>query len=111
VKNIVHLRQCICDDTLPRSYWNEPYFKALAAVKAVADKYDLTMAEVALRWISHHSLMKREFGDSVSIGASSLKHIEQNLVDLEKGPLPEEVLKVLDEAWISVMLYATDYWH
>lgn len=35
------------------------------------------MAEVALRWISNHSFMKREHGDSVLIGASSLKHIEQ----------------------------------
>ena len=35
------------------------------------------MAEIALRWISHHSLMKREYGDAVLIGASSVKHIEQ----------------------------------
>jgi aflatoxin B1 aldehyde reductase len=74
------------------------------------------MAEVALRWVSHHSLMKRyvtfrspptgpgdgdrladngaddahrEYGDAIIIGASSLKHIEQNLLDLEKGPLRE----------------------
>lgn len=69
------------------------------------------MTEVALRWVSHHSLMKREFGDAVLIGASSLKHIEQvsirfvtirpsflisdllqNLVDLEKGPLRRSLL-------------------
>ena len=57
----------------------------------MAQKYNLTMAEIALRWISHHSLMKREHGDSVLIGASSTKHIEQNLIDLEKGPLRESV--------------------
>ena len=50
------------------------------------------MAEVALRWISHHSLLKREFGDAVLIGASSLKHIEQNLTDFEKGPLRKYLL-------------------
>ncbi|OCH95583.1 Aldo/keto reductase [Obba rivulosa] len=94
-----------------KRYWNEPYFKALAAINAVAEKYNLTLAEIALRWVSHHSLMKREFGDSILIGASSLKHIEQNLVDLEKGPLPEEVVQVLGDAWISVMPYAVDYWH
>ena len=70
-------------------YWNEPYFNALAKIEAVAEKYNLTMAEIALRWISHHSLMKREYGDAVLIGASSTKHIEQNLIDLEKGPLRE----------------------
>ena len=45
------------------------------------------MTEVALRWVSHHSLLKREYGDSILIGASSVNHIEQNMVDLEKGPL------------------------
>jgi aflatoxin B1 aldehyde reductase len=35
--------------------------------------------------------MKREFGDSVIIGASSLHHIKQNLLDLEKGPLRESL--------------------
>lgn len=70
-------------------YWNEPYFAALSKIEAVAEKHGLTLAEVALRWISHHSMMKREHGDAVLIGASSVKHIEQNLLDLEKGPLRE----------------------
>ncbi|KAI0702753.1 Aldo/keto reductase [Earliella scabrosa] len=94
-----------------KRYWNEVHFNALAKIEAVAQKHGLTMAEIALRWISHHSLMKREHGDSILIGASSLKHIEQNLVDLEKGPLPEEVLQVLDEAWLSVSAYAAPYFH
>ncbi|KZO91825.1 Aldo/keto reductase [Calocera viscosa TUFC12733] len=94
-----------------KRYWNDSYFKALELVKEVADKHQLTMAEVALRWVSHHSLMKREYGDSILIGASSLKHIEQNLLDLEKGPLPEEVLKVLDDAWELVKPVAAPYYH
>ncbi|KAF8964665.1 Aldo/keto reductase [Flammula alnicola] len=92
-------------------YWKEPYFKALASIKAVTDKHGLTMTETALRWISHHSLLKREYGDAVLIGASSLKHIEQNLIDLEKGPLPDEVVKALDDAWFDVQSYASRYWH
>ncbi|KAF8163003.1 Aldo/keto reductase [Crassisporium funariophilum] len=90
-------------------YWKEPYFKALASIKAVAEKHNLTLTEVALRWMSHHSMLKREYGDAILIGASSLNHIEQNLVDLEKGPLPEEVVKCLDEAWFQVQPYATQY--
>jgi len=92
-------------------YWKEPYFKALSSIKTVAEKHSLTLTEVALRWISHHSLLKREHGDAVLIGASSLKHIEENLVDLEKGPLPEEVVKALDEAWFEVQPYASRYFH
>ncbi|KAJ7286403.1 Aldo/keto reductase [Mycena rebaudengoi] len=89
----------------------EQYFKALDTIRPVVEKHNLTMAEVALRWISHHSFLKREHGDAVLIGASSLTHIEQNLVDLEKGPLPEEVLKALDEAWLDVKSIAANYYH
>ncbi len=57
-------------------------FQALQIIKDAADKAGLTMSEVALRWVSHHSLMKREYGDSVLIGASSLNHIEQVFVSI-----------------------------
>ncbi|KAJ3866974.1 Aldo/keto reductase [Lentinula novae-zelandiae] len=92
-------------------YWKEPYFDAVASIQTVADHYNLTMAEIALRWVSHHSLMKREYGDAILIGASSLEHIRQNLIDLEKGPLPEEVVTALDKAWESVKPYASKYHH
>ncbi|KAJ7499440.1 Aldo/keto reductase [Mycena latifolia] len=92
-------------------YWKEPYFNALKSIRPVVEQHNLTMAEVALRWISHHSLMRREHGDAVLIGASSLNHIEQNLIDLEKGPLPDDVLKALDEAWANVKPYASNYYH
>jgi len=94
-----------------KRYWNKTHFDALALIKPVIEKHGLTMPEVALRWVSHHSLMKREHGDSVIIGASSLEHIEQNLIDLEKGPLPEEVVQILDEAWETVKPVAVKYWH
>ena len=42
---------------------------------------------------------------------SSTKHIEQNLVDLEKGPLPDEVVKALDEACEKVRPLTSKYWH
>lgn len=49
----------------------------MAAIDAAAKAHKLTMAEIALRWISHHSLMSHEHGDAVLIGASSTKHIEK----------------------------------
>jgi aryl-alcohol dehydrogenase-like predicted oxidoreductase len=55
---------------------------------------------LALRWLSHHSALKRETGDAILIGASSVKHIEQNLVDLEKGPLR----KFTPSAFTTLML-------
>lgn len=64
-----------------------------------------------MRWMTHHSLLKREYGDGIIIGASSTKHIEQNMIDLEKNPLPEEVVKALDEGWERVKGLAGRYWH
>jgi aflatoxin B1 aldehyde reductase len=107
------------------------------------------MAEIALRWVSHHGFMRREYGDAILIGASSTKHIEQvsrmfwrtnpyfakfifppqNMIDLEKGPLrafnfcvmganklifyyltAEAIIKALDEAWMLVKPYASNYY-
>ena len=92
-------------------YWNDAYFDALDLLRPVAKKYRLTEAECALRWMTHHSMLKREQGDAIIIGASSIKHIEENLVDLEKGPLPEDVLEVLDKGWEGCRGVSIKYWH
>ncbi|KAF7345566.1 Aflatoxin B1 aldehyde reductase member 3 [Mycena venus] len=83
-------------------YWKPVFFDALAEVRSVVAAHGLTMAEVAFRWVSHHSLLRREFGDALIIGGSSAKQIEENLIDLEKGPLPTEVVAALDTAWETV---------
>lgn len=46
----------------------------------------------------HHSELSSNRGDAVMIGASSRKHIDSNLTDFEKGPLPEEVVQKVNEA-------------
>ncbi|KAK7733302.1 hypothetical protein SLS53_008199 [Cytospora paraplurivora] len=92
-------------------YWNDAYFDALDVVRPVAEKLGLTTAEASLRWISHHSLLRREEGDAIIIGASSKKQLEENLVSLEKGPLPEELVKAFDEGWALVKGVARPYFH
>ncbi len=71
------------------------------------------MLEIALRWCTHHSALKMQDGgtDGVIIGVSSLEQLKSNLGDLEKGPLPEEVLKALDEAWLIAKPTTPNYWH
>ncbi|KAF7345492.1 Aflatoxin B1 aldehyde reductase member 3 [Mycena venus] len=90
-------------------YWKPVFFDALSEVRIVMAAHGLTMAEVALRWVSHHSLLRRESGDAILIGGSNLQHIEANLIDLEKGPLPAEVLTALDEAWGAVKAHSSGY--
>lgn len=83
-------------------YWNDAFFDALDILRPVAKQHNLTEAECALRWMTHHSKLKREHGDAIIIGASSTKHMEQNMLDLEKGPLPQEVLDALNAGWDRV---------
>jgi aflatoxin B1 aldehyde reductase len=92
-------------------YWNDTYFDALELIEAAAEKHGLTVAEVALRWVEHHSQMKKELGDAIIVGASSTRHLEENLADLEKGPLPEDVVEALEAAWLKVKGVAPKYWH
>ncbi|KAK5163294.1 hypothetical protein LTR04_002663 [Oleoguttula sp. CCFEE 6159] len=92
-------------------YWNDAFFDALDMLRPVAAKHGLTEAECALRWMNHHSLLKRDKGDAIIIGASSTAHMEQNMVDLEKGPLPEDVVQALDAGWERTKGISGRYWH
>jgi aflatoxin B1 aldehyde reductase len=96
-------------DAYRRRYWNDAYFDALDIVRPVAARLGLTTTEAALRWVSHHSLMKKEHGDAVIIGASSVKQLEENLRNLGKGPLPEEMIRAFDEGWAVAKSVCTPY--
>ena len=93
-------------------YFRDATFDALRLIEPVVQKHNLTLLEVALRWCTHHSALKMQDGgkDGVIIGVSSFAQLEGNLKDLEKGPLPEEVVKVLDEAWQVTKPTTANYW-
>lgn len=92
-------------------YWNDTAFEALEILKPVAQAHNLTLVEVALRWMIHHSLMKKEHGDKVIIGASSVEQLAQNLDAFEKGPLPKEILEAVDAAWEHMKPVQPKYFH
>ena len=94
-------------------YFKDSTFQALKMIEEAAQKHNLTLLEIALRWCVHHSELKtREKGgnDGIIIGVSSFQQLEGNLADLEKGPLPEDVVKALDEAWLANKATAPTYW-
>jgi aflatoxin B1 aldehyde reductase len=97
-------------------YFKDATFEALKHIEPVVQKHNLTLLETALRWVNHHSKLKvggvsKDGHDGVIIGVSSLKQLEGNLSDLEKGPLPDEVVEALDYAWLNITKATTDtYW-
>ncbi len=96
-----------------KRYFKDATFDALRLIEPVAQKHKLTLLEIALRWCTHHSALKMQNGgrDGVIIGVSSFGQLESNLRDLEKGPLPDDVLKALDEAWLVAKPTTPNYWH
>jgi aflatoxin B1 aldehyde reductase len=93
-------------------YWNDAYFDALDILRPVAKKHGLTKAECALRWMTHYSLLKREYGDGIIIGVSSTKHVEDNMKLLDDpNLLPEEVVQALDAGCENVKGVSGKYWH
>ncbi|KAL8751328.1 MAG: hypothetical protein Q9199_006499 [Rusavskia elegans] len=96
-----------------KRYFRDSTFGALRSIEGTAQKHGLTLLEIALRWCIHHSALKMQNGgrDGVIIGVSSFSQVESNLKDLEKGPLPEGVVKTLDGAWSMTKATTPNYWH
>ena len=94
-------------------YFKDATFDALRILEPVVAKYGLTLTETAFRWLHHHSLIdfKTNGRDGIIIGVSSFTQLQNNLKDLEKGPLPDEVVKTLDEAWLVAKATTANYWH
>ena len=96
-----------------KRYFRDATFEALKLVEETAARHKLTLIEIALRWCVHHSALRIKDGgkDGIIIGVSSYEQLEGNLRDLQKGPLPEEVVKTLDEAWGVTKSTTPNYWH
>jgi aflatoxin B1 aldehyde reductase len=89
---------------------NQPVLDAVNLISQVAAKYNLTLPEIAFRWLNHHSQL-RLGKDGILIGVSSIQQLHSNIDATQKGALPQEVVNVLDEAWVCVKATSADYWH
>ncbi|KAF3765239.1 aflatoxin B1 aldehyde reductase-like protein [Cryphonectria parasitica EP155] len=93
-------------------YYRDSTFNALRVIEQAVEKHGLTIIETALRWIVHHSGLQIKNGnDGIIIGVSSREQLGNNLDNIEKGPLPDDVIKSLDEAWQISKIDAVPYWH
>jgi aflatoxin B1 aldehyde reductase len=95
-----------------KRYFKDANFEALSVIEPVAAKHGLTLIEIALRWCLHHSALNIQDGnDGIIVGVSSLSQLKENLADLKKRPLPDDVVKALDDAWLICKAHASDYWY
>lgn len=100
-------------NTYRSRYFKDGTFRALQIAERAAEDSGLTLIETALRWMVHHSGLNIGQGgnDGIIVGVSSVEQLENNLDNIEKGPLPEAVVKALDEAWEASKQDSANYWH
>lgn len=80
-------------------YWKKSYFDAVDLIKAAAREHGITIIEATFRWLSYHSMLKAERGDSILIGASKPEHLRQNIEAVKAGPLPQPIVDAFEKAW------------
>ncbi|KAG0650169.1 Oxidoreductase sirO [Hyphodiscus hymeniophilus] len=73
--------------------------EALDRWEKIAKEVGISKAELAYRWVAYNSMLKREQGDAIIIGASSIEQLKGTLEGLENGPLSREVEDKIDEIW------------
>ena len=66
-------------------------------LRELGEGYGLSMAEMALRWVYYHSILRN--GDGVIIGASKVAQLEAGLANIQQGPLPDSLADELDNLW------------
>ena len=85
-------------------YFKDTNFEALTLIRPVIEQHGLSLIEVAYRWCLYHSKLRvggvaNEGNDGIVIGVSSLEQMEANLMALDGGRLPEDVVRALDLGW------------
>jgi len=81
-------------------FWVPSYFDAMKQLNDVCKETDISITDVAFRWLAYHSLLDTTRGDAVILGGTSASHMTTNLSSLLNGrPLPQVILNTADKAW------------
>ncbi|KAI0892083.1 Aldo/keto reductase [Annulohypoxylon nitens] len=79
-------------------YFRDGIIEGARQIREAAETRGLSPLELAMRWLVHHSKLQGGH-DGIVIGFSNLQQLRDNLDYLERGPLDEDTLEVLENAW------------
>ncbi|PNS21548.1 Pyridoxal reductase [Sphaceloma murrayae] len=80
--------------------YNRPkLLEGLKLWNKVAISEGIAPAELAIRWIANHSVLKPELGDGIIFGSSSPQQLDQTLVNAKKGPLSKSAVEQIEQMW------------
>jgi aflatoxin B1 aldehyde reductase len=80
-------------------YKKSSLLDALDTWVKIVDDSGLGKAEVAYRWVAHHSALSGDKGDGIIFGAHKLAQVEQTIGYLRAGPLPTDIANRINELW------------
>ena len=91
-------------------FFKPEILEAAQRVRVEAERAGITGHAASLRWVLHHSKLGGDKDHGMIVGASSLAQMEENLRICAEGPLPEDLVKVVDEVWEHVKEVAPKPW-
>lgn len=84
------------------SLYDKPSLReALITWNQIAEKEGISKAELAYRWVAHHSILEGE-EDGVIFGVSKLSQVGQTAEGIQKGKLSKEAVEGIERIWESV---------
>lgn len=84
------------------SLYDKPLLRqALVAWNAISEQEGVSKAELAYRWVAHHSQLAGE-EDGVIFGASRLEQVVQTTQGIQRGKLSEGAVEGIQRIWEQV---------
>ncbi|KAL8983822.1 MAG: hypothetical protein Q9177_004871 [Variospora cf. flavescens] len=83
-------------------YYKPSYMNLLNDFGSLSEKSGISRAGLAYRWVRYHSQLTPDLGDEMILGSVTAEQLEQALAELNSGPLPQLVVKRIDELWEGV---------
>ena len=90
-------------------YWKKSYFDAVDSIRALCAGQGIKLPDSALRWELFHSMLSRQYGDTLIVGASNLQQLQDNLAGTQPGSLPVEIINAYEHAWQLAKPDCPDY--
>ncbi|KAH0421765.1 hypothetical protein CcaCcLH18_13239 [Colletotrichum camelliae] len=83
-------------------YVKDSYLSALEEWGKIAEEEQISKAELAYRWVVYHSILRKEYGDGIVFGSSSLSQMEETLLAYNRGPLSDKAVEAIEQIWEKV---------
>jgi len=81
-------------------YSDDKLHAALHKLEEATTALGITTVEAALRWACYHSALTAE--DGIILGASKVSQLISNMESIGRGPLPKDIVEVLEGIWTEL---------